>query len=81
MIKIYIYEGHMGNLYTSDEPLDYDELYCEQCGDSDWLLGYAETKEEAWELLKDETNINGSGGWDYDYVLNFINENFEDKEE
>lgn len=49
MIKIYIYEGHMGNLYTSDEPLDYDELYCEQCGDSDWLLGYAETKEEAWD--------------------------------
>lgn len=71
----------MGNLYTSDEPLDYDELYCEQCGDSDWLLGYAETKEEAWELLKDETNINGSGGWDYDCVLNFINENFGDKEE
>ena len=45
---MYIYEGHMGGLYTSDEPLDYEDLYCDQCGDSDWLIGYAETKEEAW---------------------------------
>ena len=51
----------MGSLYTSDELLDYDDLYCEQCGDSDWLVGYAETKEDAWALLKDDTDINGSG--------------------
>ena len=81
VIKIYIYEGHMGSLYTSDELLDYDDLYCEHCGDSDWLVGYAETKEDAWALLKDDTDINGSGGWDYDYVWNFINGNFGDVEE
>ena len=34
---MYIYECHMGGLYTSDEPLDYEDLYCEECGDSDWL--------------------------------------------
>ena len=78
MIEIFIYEGHMGSLYTSVEALDYDDLYCEQCGDSDHLIGYAETKEEAWTLLKDDTNINGSGGWDYNYVWSFINGNFED---
>lgn len=44
---MYIYQGHMGSLYTSYYELDYDDLYCEQCGDSDWLIGYAETKEEA----------------------------------
>ena len=44
---MYIYELHLGNLYTSIYELDYDELYCEQCGDSDWLIGYATTKEEA----------------------------------
>lgn len=52
---MYIYEGHMGSLYTSDTALDYEDLYCEQCGDSDWLIGYATTRAEAWELLKDDT--------------------------
>ena len=75
---MYIYEGHMGSLYTSDELLDYNDLYCEQCGDSDNLIGYADTKEEAWALLKDDIDINGSGGWDYDYVRNFIEGNWDE---
>lgn len=73
---MYIYEGHMGNLYTSDESLDYEETYCETCGDSDWLVGYADTREKAWELLKEGTDVNGSGGWGYEYVQKFLNENF-----
>ena len=60
---MYIYESHMGSLFVSDDILDYEQTYCETCGDSDFLLGYAETREEAWNLLKDNTNINGSGGW------------------
>lgn len=75
---MYIYESHMGGLYTSDEPLDYEYLYCEECGDSDGIIGYANTKEEAWNLFKDDTDIDGSGGWDYDYVQKFINENWEE---
>ena len=75
---MYIYESHLGSLYTSIYELDYDELYCEQCGDSDWLIGCATTKEEAWDLLKNDVDINGSGGWDYDYVQNFININWEE---
>ena len=74
---MYIYESHMGGLYVSDDVLDYEQTYCETCGDSDFLLGYAETKEEAWNLLKDDTNINGSGGWNYDYVQEFL-KNWED---
>lgn len=73
---MYIYEGHMGSLYTSDYELDFKERYCEQCGDSDWLIGYAANREEAWNLLKDITNINGSGGWDYDYVQELIEESW-----
>lgn len=73
---MYVYDGHLGSLYTSEEPLEYEDLYCEECGDSDQLIGYAETKEEAWNLLKPETDINGSGGYDYDYVQKFINENW-----
>jgi len=73
---MYIYEGHLGSLYTFDYELDYEDLYCEECGDSDWLIGCADTREEAWELLKDYTDINGSGGWDYDYVRSFIARNW-----
>ena len=73
---MYIYEGHMGGLYTSDEPLDYEDLYCEECGDSDRLIGNDETRKEAWDLLKDDTDIDGSGGWDYDYEQEFINGNW-----
>ena len=73
---MYIYEHHMGGLYTTIEVQDYEETYCDQCGDSDWLIGYATTKEEAWNLLKDDTDIDGSGGWDYEYVQEFINTNW-----
>lgn len=69
---MFIYESHMGGLYISSEELDWDMLYCETCGDYDWLIGEADTKEEAWELLKDDTDINGSGGWDYNYIQNFL---------
>lgn len=69
---MYIYQSHMGGLYTSDDELDYEYTYCEICGDSDCLIGYAETREEAWDLLKDDTNIDGSGGWDYEYIQDFL---------
>lgn len=42
---VYIYENHIGGgLYITDEEQDYDELYCETCGDSDTLVafGYVE---------------------------------------
>lgn len=69
---MYIYESHMGSLFVSNDILDYEQTYCEACGDSDFLLGYAETKEEAWNLLKDNTDINSSGGWNYEYVQEFL---------
>lgn len=69
---MYIYESHMGGLFVSYEILDYEQTYCKTCGDSDFLLGYAETREEAWNLLKNDTDINGSGGWDYEYVKEFL---------
>lgn len=76
---MYIYESHMGGLFVSDDELDYEQTYCETCGDSDFLLGYAETREEAWELLKDYTDVDASGGWDYEYVQEFL-KNWEELE-
>lgn len=52
----YIYESHMGGLYCTFEELDYSDLYCDSCGDSDWYVGCAETMEDAWNLLKDQTS-------------------------
>lgn len=75
---MYIYESHMGGLYTSNDDLEYEDLYCETCGDSDNFIGFAETREEAWEVLKDETDIDGSGGWNYEYVQEFINSNWDE---
>ena len=75
---MYIYKSHMGGLFAPDYELEYEEYYCEQCGDSDDLIGYAYNRKEAWGLLKGITDINGSGGWDYDYVKKFIEGNFED---
>ena len=68
---MFIYENHMGGVYSSDEIID--DTYCEQCGDHDWLLGRANNKEEAWNLLRGDTDIDGSGGYDYEYMQEFIN--------
>lgn len=63
---MYIYEGHMGSLYTSDYPLEYEDLYCEQCGDSDWLVGFAITS--MYEHLLMEIGMSkGNIKWDYYY--------------
>lgn len=75
---MYIYQSHMGGFFTEESPLGFDECYCEECADSDYLIGHATTREEAWNLVKDDTDINGSGGYDYDYVKSFIESNFED---
>lgn len=52
---MFIYECHMGGFYTSEHKLSFGEIYCEQCGDSDHLIGKANTAEEAWNLFKDDT--------------------------
>lgn len=66
---MYIYESHLGGFYASDEPLDYDMLYCETCGDSDFLLGYADTVREALDVLVG--NVYGM-----EYVKEFIGGTF-----
>lgn len=73
---MYIYESCMGSLYTSDHELSYEERHCVQCGDTDWLVGFAITGEEAWNLLKYDTAIDGNGGWNYDYIREFILNNY-----
>jgi len=46
-MKHYYVDHLYGNLYSSNSELSFDELYCEECGDSDTYLGTFETEEEA----------------------------------
>ena len=61
-----IYENHMGGIYFSEEILDYEYLYCDQCGDSDWYLGHADTWEDVLNLISEED------GW-IPYAEDYIN--------
>lgn len=76
---MFIYESHMGGLYVTDEILDYEECIA-VCGDSDTYIGTANDSKGAWNLLKELTNIDGSGGYNKKFIENFIKENFETEE-
>lgn len=57
---MYIYESHMGGYYATDEPLTFDALYCDECGEHDDLIGVYDTNNKddakafAKRLLNDE---------------------------
>lgn len=68
----YFYIHHLGGFSIYDELLDDDLLYCEQCGDSDYIFGSFETIQEFWRLFKDEVDIGGSGGYSLNYVYPII---------
>ena len=68
---MYLYESHLGGLYTSENELYCEYLHCEECENSDceecessdWLIGEFNTIEEYWNLIKDNCSIDGRGGW------------------
>lgn len=66
----YIYESHMGGLYTREEPVPFDDLYCEQCGDCDMELGYCETRVEAKACVEAQDIYTDK------YIKEFLDEDF-----
>jgi len=72
----YIYESHMGGYYTSDEPIDLEWLYCEQCGDSDRLIGQASNRAGAKELLWTDEYDNED--YEDSYIKEFIEEEWDE---
>jgi len=49
---MFYYESHLyGNFFSSENELEYKDLYCEECGDSDSLIGEFESDEECQEYL------------------------------
>ena len=68
----YLYDNHLGGIYFSDAELSFEELFCEQCGDSDYFIGTFETLSDLWNLLKSECSINGTGGYSLQYIFPII---------
>ena len=52
--EIFLYESHMGGYFLTDRELSNDELYCEQCGDSDYLvdMAYLDNVESVADMLE-----------------------------
>lgn len=78
-MSVYVYESHLGGLYTSDDYIPYDELYCEQCGDSDYEIGQFDTFEEFLKYFADSIYVNpGDGGYSLDLVISDVGYAFDD---
>ena len=50
---MYYYINHLGGIYGCEDYRDDDDLYCEECGDSDVYLGEFDTEEEALDAYDD----------------------------
>lgn len=78
-MSVYVYESHLGGLYTSDDYIPYDELYCEQCGDSDYEIGQFETFEEFLRYYADNICVDPlDGGYSLDLVISDVGCAFDD---
>lgn len=53
-MKVYIYENHLGGNYVSTKEIPDKDLYCESCGDCDWLVSEGEAEDllecERWKI-------------------------------
>lgn len=68
-MEVYIYSNHLfGFLYVLDSPQDDEVLYCDECGDSDWLELHTDSIWEVKEWLRSQLDVFGLGGYSEDYL-------------
>ena len=78
-MSVYVYESHLGGLYTSDDSIPFDDLYCEQCGDSDYEIGQFDTFEEFLRYYADNIYVDPlDGGYGLDLVISNVGCAFDD---
>lgn len=78
-MSVYVYESHLGGLYTSDDYISSDELYCEQCDDSDYEIGSFDTFEEFIRYYADNIYVDPwDGGYGIDLVISDVGCAFDD---
>lgn len=69
---MYIYESYVsGRLYASSVKLSHEDLHCLECDAYNRILGYAETRDEALQILKNYPSL--SFPIDSDYIQVFLN--------
>ena len=55
---MWFYIGHLyGGIYATDEQQDFADLYCEECGDSDWEIGEFNSADEFIKYMTDSDNF------------------------
>lgn len=75
----YVYESHLSGYYTSDDYISSYNLYCEQCGDSDWCLGWYDTFRKFLEYNADDIDADDElGGYSLKFVIDNISQAFDD---
>lgn len=72
MTMKYLYDSHLGGVFTSDRELSIDERFCDQCFDCDTLIGTYTTVQEFWALIKPTCSIDGSGGLSLQWLWPFM---------
>lgn len=69
---MYLYQSHLGGYYLDEFYRDANELYCEECGDSDFCEGWFESAVDALIYLADDIAIDNRGGYSLEDVLNTL---------
>lgn len=69
---MHIYENHLGGLYSSDEYHEEYTAYCDQCGDSDYYLGFFKTAKDLYDSQAQEDE----DGYFHPYDLSYLEELF-----
>ena len=73
---MYIFESHLGGYHASDEPLDYDVPYFEECGDADTLVGEYDPA-SAGDALRFALDAARDGNYSTDYIKDKTEEFFD----
>lgn len=60
---MHVYESHLGGFYTSKNYYNYEDLYCEECGDSDDYIGYFDSAVKALAYIANYIAIDNMGGY------------------
>ena len=79
-MSVYVYESHLGGYYASEDYIPSNNLYCESCGDSDWLVGQYDTFKQFLEECANNIDCDdGYGGYSLESVIEDIGWAFDDK--
>ena len=66
---VYIYSSHLsGGLFVSEDYIDDEWLYCEECGDSDRLEMSSDDIYEIGAYLRSQLNVFSCGGFSMEYL-------------